>query len=163
MSVCQLLQTKQSNKRENNFLLSNSDTSSKHIGFLFENQQDEDSISTDRLLPHKPRSGTIEALGEKWSFQRHGAGVCFEDLKTGKIIDAHKEVINQTRAFDSWRLLQYFESLKHSHIVWNSQKFMIDEEKDLDRLLEDLEREGIVELVSARHKLYELRVNLTQS
>ncbi|MEY2832173.1 MAG: hypothetical protein RLZZ574_1431 [Cyanobacteriota bacterium] len=117
------------------------------------------SISSDLVWLTKPKSGLIDALQETWEFQKHGSGISFKGDKSGKVIDAHREIIDHNEAFDSWRLSQYFESLEYSNIIWESNEFLADDDDDLDKLLELLEEQHIVKLVPSRYKLYKLAAN----
>lgn len=116
-------------------------------------------ISSDLVWLKIPKSGLIDALQETWEFEKHGSGILFKGNESGKVIDAHREIIDHSEAFDSWRLSQYFESLKYSNIIWESSEFLADDDDDLDKLLELLEEEHIVKLVPTRYKLYELAAN----
>jgi hypothetical protein len=113
-------------------------------------------ISSEFSLLKKPKSALIDALQETWEFQKHGSGILFKGNKSGKVIDAHREITEHSEAFDSWRLSQYFESLEYSNIIWESNEFLADDDDDLDKLLELLEEEHIVKLVPSRYKLYKL-------
>lgn len=115
-------------------------------------------ISSDLVWLKIPKSGLIDALEETWEFQKHGSGILFKGNESGKVIDAHREIIDHSGAFDSWRLSQYFESLEYSNIIWESNEFLADDD-DLDKLLELLEKEHIVKLVPSRYKLYKLAAN----
>lgn len=113
------------------------------------------SRQIDLFLLKIPESGLINTLAETWEFQKHGSGILFKN-ESGKVIDAHREIIDHSDAFDSWRLSQYFESLKYSTIIWESNEFLADDDDDLDKLLELLKEKHIVKLVSSRYKLYKL-------
>jgi hypothetical protein len=117
------------------------------------------SKSSDLFLLKIPKSDLIDTVEETWEFQKHGSGILFKGNKSGKVIDAHREIIDHSEAFDSWRLSQYFESLEYSNIIWESNEFLADDDDDLDKLLELLEEEHIVKLVPSRSKLYELAAN----
>jgi hypothetical protein len=68
------------------------------------------------------------------------------DLKTNRSID-HK------KAFDSWRLYQYFEFINCSKISWASNTYVANDDDDLDKLLEFLSKANIVRLVQNQDKL----------
>ena len=103
----------------------------------------------------KPKTGILYTMDEEWKFRKHGLGIDFEGGSPEKIINAHVGIINHKRAFDSWRLSEYFESLNYLKIVWGSNKIDIDNSKELDRLLELLEKTNLVKKVSDKYKLYE--------
>ena len=103
----------------------------------------------------QPKTGLLFAIEEEWTFQKHGAGIVFEGNKSGKVIDAHRDIVSNKKAFDSWRLSQYFESISCSQVFWESNTYAADDD-DLDRLLELLKQANIVELVSGGYKLYKL-------
>ena len=123
---------------------------------LVEFEKQYHSLSNDANLLKKPKTGILSTLGEEWKFQKHGAGIFFEESRTGKIIDAHRAITNNQRAFDSWRLSEYFESVNCSRIMWRSNAFVADDDDELDKLLELLEQAAIVQLISSQYKLYEL-------
>jgi hypothetical protein len=72
------------------------------------------SRSSGLFLLKIPKSVLINTLQETWEFQKHGSGILFKGNESGKVIDAHREIIDHSEAFDSWRLSQYFESLEYS-------------------------------------------------
>ena len=123
---------------------------------IFEFQKQYHFLSSDASLLKQPKTGFLSAMEEKWRFQKHGVGIVFEGERSGKIIDAHKRIISNKKAFDSWRLAEYFESIDCYEISWASDTFVADDDDDLDRLLELLMRANLVKLVSERDKLYEL-------
>lgn len=137
----------------------------QHMSFLASSSSRsifDDIIKEDRSsrlnfnVLEKPKQGSISVLGKTWKFQRHGAGILFQETESKTIIDAHRGVIDHSKSFDSWRLAQYFESLNCSKIMWKSNTFVADDEDSLDKLLELLEQEHVVKLVSRQYKLYEL-------
>lgn len=118
---------------------------------------------SDLFLLKIPKSGLINTSEETWEFQKHGSGILFKGNKSGKVIDAHREILDHSEAFDSWRLSQYFESLKYSNIIWESKEFLADDDDDLEKLLELLKEKQILKLVPNRYKLYELVANQSKS
>ncbi|MEM8830288.1 MAG: hypothetical protein AAGE96_13155 [Cyanobacteria bacterium P01_G01_bin.19] len=119
----------------------------------FENQHHSFLNESDFII--KPKTGILYAMDEKWKFRKHGLGIDFEGSNSGKIINAHVGIINYKRGFDSWRISEYFESLNYSEIVWNSNKIDIDDSKELDKLLELMEKGSLIKKVSEKYKLYE--------
>lgn len=117
----------------------------------------------DSFLLEIPKSGLINTLEETWAFQKHGSGILFKGNESRKVIDAHREIIDHSEAFDSWRLSQYFESLKYSNIIWESNEFLADDDDDLDKMLKLLEEEHILKLVPNRYRLYKLVANQSKS
>lgn len=77
-----------------------------------------------RLLGGIPKFGTIDFEGE-WIFKKHGLGVKFTNSNDGRIVDVHN-YINDCDRIDAWRLVQYIDSLKISHIQMNEEKFPVD-------------------------------------
>lgn len=65
------------------------------------------------LLLDFPRSGHIAVHSENWSFRRHGTGLIFTN-SNGTVVDVPKYLENPD-LFDSWRLLQYLESMLPEH------------------------------------------------
>lgn len=104
----------------------------------------------------KPKKGVISALGEEWQFTRHGMGILFVGNESNRIVDAHREIFGYPRSFDAWRLSQYFESLNCLEVVWKSTRFAADDDDDLEKLLELLEQERILKLVSGKNRPYQL-------
>ena len=123
---------------------------------IVEFQKQYHSLSSDINLLKQPKTGISSALGEEWEFQKHGAGIVFEGNRSGKVIDAHRGIISNTKAFDSWRLAEYFESSNCSKVVWKSNTYSADDDEDLDKLLELLRQANIIRLVAAQYRLYEL-------
>lgn len=58
-----------------------------------------------------PKNGYLNALEEKWKFEKHGKGICFISQTSGKVIDVHIHLATQPKLLDIWRLIQYFESI----------------------------------------------------
>jgi hypothetical protein len=112
-------------------------------------------ISFDSFI-EKPKTGTLKALKEEWKFQKHGAGILFEEINSGTKVNVHREAINHKRAFDSWRLYDYFESIKCFEIIWQSDSYIANDDDDLDKLLGELDQAKIIKTVSQRKNLYEL-------
>lgn len=101
-----------------------------------------------------PRSGCFLAQGEEWKFQRHGVGICFTEQKSGKVVDAHVGISEYLRAFDAWRLCQYFDSIGIEKIVYLSDVFEVCDEDDTEYLLKCLLKDGLIEFALAPRKLY---------
>lgn len=103
-----------------------------------------------------PKTGLLSAINEEWKFQKHGIGICFENIKSGKTIDAHNGIGINKKAFDAWRLMQYFESIGIDEIVWKSKPYYTENDNELDELLEILSKINVIKQISNRNKLYEL-------
>lgn len=123
---------------------------------LVEFQKQYHPLSGEIKLLEQPKTGFLFAIGEEWKFQKHGTGIVFEGNRSGKIIDAHKEIIDRSKAFDFWRLAEYFESLNCFKVIWESNTYFANDEEDLDRLLELLRQADIIKLVVTQYRLYEL-------
>jgi hypothetical protein len=110
----------------------------------------------------QPKTGEIVAMNETWKFWKHGVGICFEGNKSGKIVDVHIGITDCKKAFDAWRLAQYLLSTKkYTEIVWHRTYSIADEDgdfndDDIQKLLEDLKKENVIESVADQSKLYEL-------
>lgn len=126
---------------------------------ICEFQKQYHSLSNDSGLLKHPKTGLLSILEEEWKFQKHGVGIVFEEITSGKIIDAHNGINSSKKAFDSWRLSEYFESIECSKIFWESDTYIADDDDDIDRLLKLLKQVNIVKLVSDRYSLYELAEN----
>ena len=122
---------------------------------IVEFQKQYHPLFSDINLLEQPKTGILLAMGEEWRFQKHGIGIVFEEKKSGKIIDVHRGIISNIKAFDSWRLSEYFESSNCSKVIWKLNTFSVDDD-DLDKLLKLLKQANIVKLVSNQYKLYEL-------
>lgn len=103
-----------------------------------------------------PKTGLLSAIDEEWKFQKHGIGICFENIKSGKTIDAHNGIGTSKKFFDAWRLMQYFESVGIDIIIWKSKSYYTENDDELDKLLEILSKNNIIKQISNKHKLYEL-------
>lgn len=109
-----------------------------------------------------PRSGCLRAEGEEWQFQRHGSGICFTGLKSGRVVDVHCGMFLYPRAFEAWRLCQYLESISVEKIyyksdifeIWENDREFCDDGK-LEELLTWLLKDGAI--ASSSPKLYQLK------
>lgn len=126
---------------------------------IAEFQKQYHSLSVEVDLLKQPKSGVLSAIGEKWKFQKHGVGIAFEGDISKKIIDINRGIINYKKAFDSWRLAEYFESSNCFEVTWKLNTFTADDDDDLDRLFELLKQANIIKLVSTQYKLYEMVEN----
>jgi hypothetical protein len=123
---------------------------------LLEFEKQYHPLNNDISFLAKPKTGILKALGEEWKFQKHGMGISFEGIKSGKKVNAHSEVIKHKRAFDSWRLYDYFESIGCFEIIWKSDSYMANDDDDLDKLLEELNQVKIIKTLTQRKDMYEL-------
>ncbi|MBW4681853.1 MAG: hypothetical protein KME19_17310 [Microcoleus vaginatus WJT46-NPBG5] len=101
-----------------------------------------------------PQSGNFYALGEEWKFQRHGKGICFTGQKSGKVVDAHAGILTYPKAFDAWRLEQYFDSIGVETTVYKLNVFNIVDEDGTEKLLDTLLKDSLITLALERPKLY---------
>jgi hypothetical protein len=67
------------------------------------------------FLLELPKSGTVFLNGDLWRFQRHGAGVRFLRGNDQVVIDV-PNLVTDADAFDSWRITQYFNSLRRTEV-----------------------------------------------
>jgi hypothetical protein len=104
-----------------------------------------------------PKSGDFWALEEEWEFHRHGAGICFTGQKSGKVVDAHWGISSSPRAFDAWRLSQYFESIGIETIGYLSDVFEVCDEDGAEALLNSLLKDGEIATAFEPRKLYTLK------
>jgi hypothetical protein len=123
---------------------------------LLEFEKQYHPFKSDLSFLEKPKTGVLKALGEEWKFQKHGLGIFFKGINSGKNIDVHTGGISNKKAFDSWRLYQYFESINCSKISWESDIYVADDDEDLDKILELLNQANIIKPVPNNHNLYEL-------
>jgi hypothetical protein len=61
-------------------------------------------------LFNMPAHGVLICHSQEWQFTRHGSGVLFRELCSGRKVDVPIEVDNP-EVFDLWRLGTYFGSL----------------------------------------------------
>lgn len=104
-----------------------------------------------------PRCGSFLAQGEEWKFQRHGVGVCFTSQNSGKVVDVHVGIYKCPKAFDAWRLCQYFDSLGIEKIYYMSSFFEVGDEDGSDDLLKCLLTDGLIAILLEQPKLYKLQ------
>ncbi|MEC4813901.1 MAG: hypothetical protein SAK29_11605 [Scytonema sp. PMC 1069.18] len=93
---------------------------------------------------------------ESWKFQRHGVGIYFIGSQSGKVVDVHLGVFKHPKAFDAWRLVQYFESIGIQNIVYCSKIFNFTEEEQIESLLNCILQDNLIEKVVETQKLYTL-------
>jgi hypothetical protein len=67
------------------------------------------------FLLELPKSGAIFLNGDLWQFQRHGAGVRFLRNVDQFVVDV-PNLVTDADAFDSWRITQYFNSLRRTEV-----------------------------------------------
>ncbi len=79
------------------------------------------------FLLDAPKSGEVRLHGERWEFQRHGAGLRFSNAQ-GIVVDIHSHV-QERECVDAWRILQFIESA----YAEQHDEFR---EKDIDACLE---------------------------
>ena len=121
-------------------------------------------ITDWEYLLDSPRSGCLSAEGEEWQFQRHGYGICFTGQKSGKVVDVNVGISSYPRAFDAWRLCQYFESIGIEKIDYMSNIFWIVEPEEklgddgkIEELLNLLIKDNLIAIASPSPKLYQLK------
>ncbi|MFL5350961.1 MAG: DUF6896 domain-containing protein [Hyalangium sp.] len=91
-----------------------------------------------------PRHGELTVRGERWRFQRHGAGVGFQGEESRWTVEVHRAV-GTPEVFDAWRLMVYFESLNVNTVRMGARDFPTDDERSLEQWLVALEGLGLVE------------------
>jgi len=118
----------------------------------------------------KPKAGSLFVVNENWTFQRHGSeanvfataktfaseGVCFTGQSSGKVIDVHTFLNKYPKAFDAWRLQQYFESLEMITVRCGVNIYHISEENGIEKYLKDLLSRHLISIVSHQPLLYRL-------
>jgi hypothetical protein len=103
-----------------------------------------------------PKAGSLFVVNENWTFQRHGLGVCFTGQSSGKVIDVHTFLNKYPKAFDAWRLQQYFESLDMITVRCGVSIYNISEENEIEKYLKDLLSRHLINIVSPIPLLYRL-------
>ena len=114
-----------------------------------------------------PRAGCFRAQGEEWNFQRHGVGICFTRQNIGTVVDAHVLLDSEPRAFDEWRLSQYFESIGIEKLDYLSNVFEVCDEDGTAELMNCLLKDSLIAIVKtspsaiglAHRKLYTLKTS----
>ncbi len=108
-----------------------------------------------------PRQGLLSLQGEKWTFDKHGVGVYFQEEKSYTIVDVHAGFVDYPQAFDAWRLVQYFESKGIEQIYYLTSVFdltnKVNNEDIVDDLLDHLLEDSIIEVAFPKLKLYQLK------
>lgn len=92
--------------------------------------------------------GELELGGEVWRFQVHGAGILFENAKTGLCADAHVRP-SEPDFLDAWRLLLFAESVGARSLLWQGRSWSAESEESIELLLESLAKAGELEPVLA--------------
>ncbi len=90
-----------------------------------------------------------------WEFQKHGAGVSFNETGAGTVVDAHIEMFDLPDALDAWRLVQYFESRGVEIVGYRNESFDVTNERKVEALLACLLEDGKLSTVG-RGGLYRL-------
>ena len=106
------------------------------------------------LLTDLPKQGQLALGDELWEFQRHGSGVCFTHVSTNAIVDAHACPVAHPAGIDAWRLIQYAESKSIETLTHGSTEFAVTSEKPLERMLEQLSREGLLDVADPKRRIY---------
>ena len=102
-----------------------------------------------------PRHGEVIVGGERWRFQRHGAGVGFQSEESRRTVEVHRAV-GTPEVFDAWRLMLYFESLNTSTVRVGAREFPTDDERSLEQWLVELEGLGLVERERSAARMWRL-------
>jgi hypothetical protein len=105
-------------------------------------------VPGDRLLANIPPGGLLSLDGEAWQFRKHGLGVLFEQLSNHLILDVHRHIQVCPTCFDTWRLVQYFESKNILSLNVGSKVFSTQDERSLAEMLGELVRTGALVLRS---------------
>lgn len=108
------------------------------------------------LLTDLPKRGQLPLGDELWEFERHGSGVCFTHVSTKAIADAHTSPVACPAGIDAWRLIQYLESKGIKKLTHGSTEFAVTSEKLLERMLEQLSREGLLDVADPKRRMYSL-------
>lgn len=108
-----------------------------------------------------PRQGLLSLEGEKWMFNKHGVGVYFQSENSDIIVDIHAGFVDYPQGFDSWRLVQYFESKGVEQIYYLTGVFDLtnkaNNEDIVDDLLEHLLEDNIIQVAFVKLNLYRLK------
>jgi hypothetical protein len=122
-------------------------------GALFE-QYPVDDI---HLLTDLPKRGQLPLGDELWEFERHGSGVRFTHVLTKAIVDAHTSPVAYPAGVDAWRLIEHLESKGIETLTHGSTEFAVTSKRPLERMIEQLSREGLLEVADAKRRIYSLR------
>lgn len=98
----------------------------------------------DRFLANIPHDGLLSLDGDAWQFRKHGLGVLFEQLSSHIIVDSHRYIQVCQTCFDTWRLVQYFESKKIASLNVGSKVFSAQNEGSLSEMIGELAGAGAV-------------------
>ena len=101
------------------------------------------------------RHGELFVRGERWFFHRQGVGVDFQGEESRRVVDVHRS-LGTPEAFDTWRLMLYFESINVSTVRVGAQEFPADDERSLEQWLKELETLGAVARDRSEGKLWRL-------
>lgn len=101
-----------------------------------------------------PKVGSVELGGEAWTFHRHGLGFRFTSDRSGRIIDAHRNIVSYPAGFDAWRILQYLETIKAKDIDLVSECGELENEAQVGELLSSLAAQGVITPVEQVTGLY---------
>ncbi len=100
------------------------------------------------VLRSLPTKGQIELDGSTWSFKRHGMGFRFVRDSDRLTVDAHRLLGSYADGIDTWRALQYLESLNLDHYYINDEKYELGEsEIELRKSFQLLLDAGAIEMV----------------
>lgn len=114
-----------------------------------------------------PRQGLLSLQEEKWTFYKHGVGVYFQSEKSYIIVDIHSGFVDYPRAFDAWRLVQYFESKGIEQIYYLTDVYDLTNKENnediIGDLLDHLWEDNIIEVVLPKLNLYGLKNTSTDA
>jgi len=101
-----------------------------------------------------PRTGALIIGGDSWMWHQHGAGLEFVSAH-GVCVDAHTAMLDHPDGVDAWRLSTYLLSLGATMLMYESERVDAGEEREIERVLEMMEHDGLLRRVGARTRLFE--------
>jgi pretoxin HINT domain-containing protein/uncharacterized protein DUF6896/ParB-like nuclease family protein len=90
--------------------------------------------------------GSMDFDGKTWSYRRHGAGVTFRSTG-GVTVNAHVGMADYPAAVDAWRMFVYLDSLGVQEIAYRGELFVVDGERDVERMLKKMAAAGALRVM----------------
>ena len=114
------------------------------------------NLKRDSEILDIPKSGMFFLKNKTWRFARHGEGVCFFDVDSHEIVDAHRYPFKFPSGIDAWRLLEYFDSKNLKTLFYKGKVIDVSNENAVNNLINQLFIGGILILADTEYSIYSM-------